>query len=449
MAADYITELEELVDNPNESLLVEYKAWLNLAENDARADLARHIAALANSGGGHIVFGFTDDMQFAGANPYPNVSYNHGSISAIVRKYLEPTFHCDVRIVRSRAGNLHPVIIVPGHGATPVCAKSGGPVIYGKNRGISQGVYYVRKPGPESAPIITSLEWAPIIRRCAMHERAAILGAVETALRAATKMPISDDEALKQWHDAARNAFEKEIVEHGGRADIAGRHFQFSYAIQRADDQQLDPNRLTQVLQEVNAEVRDTVRTGLSMFYIFTRPEIAPIFITDPESGEDDQDFLQCALPRRTEAELWRVSIGGKATIIREYWEDNLDFNTERGATPGSWLSPNIMARALAELVRHARGLAERFESPLAVSFRCEWRGLKNREIFDPNGYWVGHFLAKQDTRLSRGDWSLGALSTDLPEIVAILLAPVARLFGLGEMLTAAWVARQVATWLR
>jgi hypothetical protein len=44
-------------------------------------------------------------------------------------------------------------------------------VIDGKPRGITQGVHYTRKPGPESAPILTASEWAPIIRRCVMHER--------------------------------------------------------------------------------------------------------------------------------------------------------------------------------------------------------------------------------------------------------------------------------------
>ncbi|MGH7840029.1 MAG: AlbA family DNA-binding domain-containing protein [Candidatus Binataceae bacterium] len=444
------TELQELVESPNESLAVEYKGWLDLMDGaEARADLARHIAALANYGGGHIVFGFTDDMQFAGANPFPKVSYDHDLIARIVRKYLEPPFQCDVRMITSSANNTHPVIIVPGHGAAPICAKSGGPIIDGKNRGITQGVYYTRKPGPESAPILTSLEWSPIIRRCAMHERSAILGAVDAALRGASTALVSDADALKLWHDAARQAFQREIVDQGERAELAERHFQFTYAIQRSDGQQLDPNQLAAILREVNGEVRDLVHTGLSMFYIYTRPEIAPIFVTDPESGQGDQDFLQCTLARRTDAEMWRLSIDGKATLIREYWEDNVDDNVRLGSTPGSWFSPNITTRALAEFVRHARGLTERFDAPVAVSFRCEWLGLDKRQVFDPHGRWVGLGSGRGDRRVSTGTWPVGALSSDWPEIVAALLAPLARLFGLGDTLTARWVLGQAGTWLR
>ena len=52
--------LQELVDAPNETLGVEYKSWLDFNSNEVRADVARHIAAVANHGGGYIVFGFDD-----------------------------------------------------------------------------------------------------------------------------------------------------------------------------------------------------------------------------------------------------------------------------------------------------------------------------------------------------------------------------------------------------
>lgn len=50
------SELQGIVDDPNETLATEYKSWLDLLDNpEARADTARHIAALANHGGGTIM----------------------------------------------------------------------------------------------------------------------------------------------------------------------------------------------------------------------------------------------------------------------------------------------------------------------------------------------------------------------------------------------------------
>ncbi len=103
----------DLVDAPNETLSVEYKSWLDLSENpEARADLARHICAIANHGGGVIVFGFNDDLTVAGPTPFPNAVVNRDTIAGIVKKYLEPTIHCDVMNVTSSSGNTHPIIIV-------------------------------------------------------------------------------------------------------------------------------------------------------------------------------------------------------------------------------------------------------------------------------------------------------------------------------------------------
>lgn len=48
MAAPTRSELQDLVDAPNETLAVEYKSWLDFSLADVRADLARHIAAQGN-----------------------------------------------------------------------------------------------------------------------------------------------------------------------------------------------------------------------------------------------------------------------------------------------------------------------------------------------------------------------------------------------------------------
>ena len=46
-----ITDLTDLVDNPREALDIELKQWLDLTDNLAKANIARHLAALCNHGG--------------------------------------------------------------------------------------------------------------------------------------------------------------------------------------------------------------------------------------------------------------------------------------------------------------------------------------------------------------------------------------------------------------
>jgi hypothetical protein len=46
-------DLEILLTAKSEALDVEYKAWMDTSAPEARAKLARHLAALSNNGGGY------------------------------------------------------------------------------------------------------------------------------------------------------------------------------------------------------------------------------------------------------------------------------------------------------------------------------------------------------------------------------------------------------------
>jgi hypothetical protein len=447
-------ELQELVDAPNETLGVEYKSGLDLSNQEARADLARHIAAIANHGGGYIVFGFDDlTLQYV-ASPFAK-AIDRDNISSIVKKYLEPTFQCDVVFVRSNAGNEHAIVSVPAHGATPICAKANGPMDGKRVQGIVQGQYYLRKAGPESAPIVTAAEWSQVIRRCAMHDRAAILGALDAALRGGGRQAPTGHETLKKWHEAAHAEFLNEVVNHKGCENFARWNWQLSYSIDRADEQQLSHQNLLTTLREVNSEVRDLVKTGWSMFYVFDVPEISPTWQTDAATGLGENDFLECALLKDTRKDfplhpdMWRISPLGKATLIRTYWEDDVGWNKQLRSQPGTWLSPNLLTKALAELARHARGMAERFDNPTEVTFRVEWNGLKDRIISDPFARWTNNWISRSDHRLTTGTWPVTKLTNGWPEIAAELAAPLMRLFTTEFVLSPDWIRGKSPTWVR
>ena len=56
-------DLQPLVETPREDLGAEYKAWLDLSQNDGRATLAKAIIAIANHGGGFVVLGFDEEGE--------------------------------------------------------------------------------------------------------------------------------------------------------------------------------------------------------------------------------------------------------------------------------------------------------------------------------------------------------------------------------------------------
>ena len=58
-----VSDLADLIAGGNENLGVEFKAWMDTSDVEVRAKLARHIAALANQGGGYLVFGVDDKTR--------------------------------------------------------------------------------------------------------------------------------------------------------------------------------------------------------------------------------------------------------------------------------------------------------------------------------------------------------------------------------------------------
>src|SRR5260370_11133258 len=95
--------------------------------------------------------------------------------------------------------------------------------------------------------------------------------------------------------------------------------------------------------------------SGWTMFHVFTRAEIEPVFVQDTTSGQGDNDFLESALLRDSQPrpagayDFWRVSGDGKATLIRSYPEDREDLSAHARQDPGTWLSPDTMATWLIE----------------------------------------------------------------------------------------------------
>jgi predicted HTH transcriptional regulator len=121
------SDLSELVAGRSEDLGVEYKAWMDTSQPQVRAKLARHIAALANHGGGYLISGVDDKTrQPQGATELDAVLFNQDAISAIVKRFLEPRIQIRVDHVE-HAGVPYPVVIVPSHDARPVITVNDGP----------------------------------------------------------------------------------------------------------------------------------------------------------------------------------------------------------------------------------------------------------------------------------------------------------------------------------
>jgi len=460
-AATAPSDLQALIDDPCRSLDVEYKGWRNLNHPEDRAELARDIAALANHGGGHVVFGFCRETLVAEDTQPFWTRCTEEQVAGIVRDYLDPPVRCEVTALCSAAGNLHSVIRVAGHGAVPVCIVRDGPVVGGEKL-LERGSCYIRKygaamfgrhislPAPESGRIDSPREWASLIRRCVRQDRETLLAMIAAAVEGRAKDPTFE-QRVRTWHDAAHAAFLALVPRSPVAAQLRGRHFALSYGFELAGRRMLERAQMTELLRLAAFEQRMTFRGVLNMFDPPYRRTLQPCFVADEATGDGDIDFLEVAwlrdrAPTET-ADFWRVSPLGHATVVRDYAEDRTADNGGRDMQPGQWFSPNALAHELAELVCHARILGRFFGDVRRVCFRCEWWGLAGRRLFDPNASWVSTRAASDDHRGVTLQVSAASLSEGWAEAVAQLMAPVLRNFEPDLHLDAGWVRTQTERW--
>jgi hypothetical protein len=415
--------LIELLDDPREDMAVEIKDWLDLEDKAVRADLARELIALANHGGGTILFGFADEptgWRATGACPYPDAPYSQDAINDLCRRHAEPAFHCTVHHLTSALGNEHVVIEIPGGHRVPIRARRGGP----DGSRLRADVYYVRRPGPESAPVGSAQEWDDLLRRCIRAQRDELLDSFRAIVHAVgppgadvlgtVGQPIQ--EPLVAWRKESRERLADLIADELPEerpSRYASGTFSAAY---RVIDPAVEPalQDLLTILQEVKGS-----ETGWPPWNVFRRDELRP---------RTADRVIECWLRETVfedgaHSDFWRVSADGKAYLLRGYQEDSGPDSVE----PGTALDLTIPVWRTGECLLHAARLAARLGGT-RIEFGMEWTGLKGRQlstIGSPNRFIGGEYTSRQSEVSSLVEADVAAVGDTLPELVRALVEPL------------------------
>lgn len=116
---------EELVARPAESLNVELKRWLSLADDAQVAKLVRALMALRNRNGGFLVIGFDDKTRDPDpqAPADPKSAFDAQDLQLLVGRHSSEPFEVQAEFVE-RDGVFYPVIAVEAGVRVPVAVKS-------------------------------------------------------------------------------------------------------------------------------------------------------------------------------------------------------------------------------------------------------------------------------------------------------------------------------------
>ncbi len=422
--------LEDLLSFPREDLDVEYKGWIDLADKEKKALVAKALIALTNHGGGYLVIGYEESAGIwrpsAKNRPDDLSAFDQDAINGVIERYAEPLFHCETEWVRNpETGALFPVVRAPGNQKVPVRTKRACPC----GECVQSNTYYIRRPGPKSEAPQTAREWDDLMRRCVMASRESLMGDIRLILYGARTVESSPSPT-----EAARNRLDEWVSESRARLDSLVKErlptqapspyehgvWSVAYAI-LGEFKSPDLGNLESFLRKAEGG-----ETGWPMWLIQSNEEQRPYVL----NGVFECWIAGTKVRNSAHADFWRVSPTGLTYLLRGYQEDS---NPEQ-LEPGTLIDLTIPVWRLGEGLLHSERLARAMEVESgSVLFRVEWEGLAGRLLtsLDLHRDVWGARKSHQAKVSSEPLVPVDQIRPSLVETVSLLVRPLYEVFGL------------------
>jgi schlafen family protein len=410
------SDLAALITAKSEALEVEYKSWIDMSVAETAAQLARHLAALSNNGGGYLIFGVDDKTKVPqGATAIDPKRFGEDAISAIVKRYLDPRFQCRVDWAET-GGVSYPVVIVPAHGSRPIIAIADGPPDQkGRPIGIREGVLYVRSAGPESIAIRRPDDWTALLERCLRHRADILASIMRQAVGSSSKPSLAAMELLKAASLATADSFATQIgevvpkmAEHDQPhvREMANNFAVLGYALVGEDGELLRLENIRAINARADVGMHQYAYMGWSSFLPLRVPERAPQLRTDALLGED-RSYLEGMRIANSAVfastfDYWRMYEDGVCCFAEGYRDD------VRGRI--DQLGVALCLIKLHSILAHARLVGQELPAVSKIIIYMDWRGLAGRSLM-----WDRHFPVS-DVRIA-GDRFTKTISLDWAEV--------------------------------
>jgi len=163
--------INQLLQNPSESLSVELKRWLDPSLPAEAAKIGRALIALRNNNGGLLVIGFDDTTReplTAGRPANVEKMFHPDVVQGIVKSYCEPTFEV-VTHFGDRDRQKYPVLDVAAGVRTPTMSRQEVSDPTTKKKVLRQYGIYVRSihnTVVESVEPRSRADWDELVERC-------------------------------------------------------------------------------------------------------------------------------------------------------------------------------------------------------------------------------------------------------------------------------------------
>lgn len=371
-----------ILANPTETPKIECKTWLDLNDNHDKAVIAKAAIALANSDGGTIVFGVTEDNS-AGrrltCEPRPPglSRYTGDAIGSAINKYADPDIDFNLEFENHpETDEEYAFVEIPGGMQQPVFAKKSFDGV------INRLTCYVRKPGPKSEEPRTAQEWRDLLNRCVRANSDSLLDGIRTIIngRPVDTSPTQSNELqLREFMAASKTRWQERLheVDEDDVARLRSGYWAFAFSILGESTwptlsdlrRALDETRPAGLRHRLFADV---ARSGSSPYAAEGSIEA---WTGHPKEGRYRSPY-SCS--------FWRATLGGEFYHLEGFFEDSQHNRTEPGTRLYTDLSLQLHAMMLKLAARIARSVGEEAE----IVICSELTGLKGRYLTGSQAWW-------------------------------------------------------------
>lgn len=427
-------ELEQLLTNPNEGLAIEHKSWLNLEDNGDKAKIAKAAIALANYGGGIIVFGMREGGNGDGgfqslARPADTQRYHQDDLNAAINRFAEPALHSELLFAIHPTTQVeHAFAMIAGGALVPVMSKRGVDNI------IIQQRCYVRKPGPRSEEALTSAEWNGVLERCLHNRRESMLDAIRTIMlgHAAPSLPIVEEDGLRDFMQTSVARWERlrASLPPNSEARIPHGHYKLTFEVLL----QAQPSNYIELLTKMEGAGRIKL-TGWGPFVTIRRQPYAPNILQDAVEvwlGHISDDPINVDAAH---SDYWRATLDSKFFLLRGFDEDAVE-----GAVPKTAFDVTLpiwrVGEALLYISRLALLMASVFDENPTIRLICRYSGLSGRNLTSVTGrrMFTHHRICRDDTIELTTQATARQIDDNLVEILHTMLCPLYERFDFYEL---------------
>lgn len=388
-----LTQLNQLIERPSESLSLELKDWIDPDSNEGKAKIIKAALAMRNNDGGYLLIGFHNNDGTPNIAEAPdNVSelFHVDKIQGYITRHSSEPFEIFVYYPEIENKNFV-VIEIPQGVKTPVASKSG--LVEGKTHYVHSDKVYVRTLNANNTPSTAEAKWQDwprIVEKCFDNREADVGRFVRRHLSSSSTQDLkeaflslfkgSESEAssnhnvLMQFLDYSFSRYEVVVSE---RAIAIPKHGSMEVAVLiDGKINEFAPNR--EFLNLISAT--NPGYTGWPVWVdsrSFTETAHRP-FIFD---GAWEAFIASFGGGFSDHLDYWRISPDGQFYLYRAFQDDV--GATERAPQPGTVLDFGLAILRAAECMAVALAFAKAMGCDEAASIKIayRWNGLQKRVL--------------------------------------------------------------------